>query len=301
MIRSLIFRPVFVVVDIALACLVALAAFMIFQKVAAVQTNEGVERVAEGYEVAFASVGPRNEYDNIVSSGIFGSAAAKNRNFTPPVNEDVEDEAKEETDLPLRLTGWSLSGVGDPKATALIQMANSGQTSKAYYLGQEIIDNVFLLEVRVGEVVLDNRRTGKKEILKRDENYNVNKTALLASKRPGPGTRRNSAANVITLDRADFSKKLMASYEDIATKIDIREYRDKSGKVVGLTSPNITNVELAKELGLQNNDVLTSINNEPIDSIDKVYEVIQKYRNASAFRLGVLRNGKPMFITYRLK
>jgi len=43
------------------------------------------------------------------------------------------------------------------------------------------------------------------------------------------------------------------------------------------------------------------VNNEMIDSQDKIMELVTKYRNSSTFRVGLLREGKPIVVTYRLE
>jgi type II secretory pathway component PulC len=76
---------------------------------------------------------------------------------------------------------------------------------------------------------------------------------------------------------------------------------DENGKTKGITTDNIENFETAKELGFKNGDVLVSLNNEPVDSKDKAVEVLKKYRNASLFRVGLLRDGQMMYKTFRVK
>ncbi len=105
----------------------------------------------------------------------------------------------------------------------------------------------------------------------------------------------------ITLNREEFLQELYENYAELVTTIRPEYYRDASGNVVGLTAQNISQVPMAQKLGLQDGDVLQSINNEQIDSEQKVMELFQRYRSASAFRIGILRNGKPMVIAYRLE
>ena len=109
------------------------------------------------------------------------------------------------------------------------------------------------------------------------------------------------AANLIEFKRDELAQKLMDNYEDIASKVDVRVKEDDQGNVIGLTASNLSGIPLAQELQLQDNDVLTSINNEKIESVEAVYDVIEKYRNASTFRLGLMRDGRPMYLTYRLQ
>jgi type II secretory pathway component PulC len=76
--------------------------------------------------------------------------------------------------------------------------------------------------------------------------------------------------------------------------------RDESGNVIGVTADNIGQVPMARKLGLGDGDILQTVNNEQIDSEQKIYEVIQKFQNANSIRIGVMSGGKPKVITYRL-
>lgn len=72
-----------------------------------------------------------------------------------------------------------------------------------------------------------------------------------------------------------------------------------NGNVLGITAAGIGEFPLAQRLGVQEDDILQTVNNEKLDSGDKIMEMMQKYQNASSLRIGILRDGKPKVITYR--
>ena len=47
--------------------------------------------------------------------------------------------------------------------------------------------------------------------------------------------------------------------------------------------------------------MLVSVNNEKVDGAEKVKEILNKYRNAKTFRIGISRGGKLIYIVYRLR
>ena len=81
----------------------------------------------------------------------------------------------------------------------------------------------------------------------------------------------------------------------------IGENRDHLPVVNPVTGKAIAEVPLAKQLGLENGDVLQTVNNEKIDSEQKVLEMVQKYQDAGSFRIGIMRNGKQKIITYNFR
>jgi type II secretory pathway component PulC len=105
----------------------------------------------------------------------------------------------------------------------------------------------------------------------------------------------------VELDKNAFAEELLTNYADLVTKVKPELYRDASGKVAGITAADIAEVPLAKQLGLENGDVLQTVNNEKIDSEQKVMEMVQKYQDAGSFRIGIMRNGKQKIITYNFR
>ena len=260
-------------------------------------------------EDALPSIGPRERYKLIVSSSLFGKAAQFDPRSKPtpdpsPPATPPPSEVTEETKLPLRLFGTQVSGYRDPFAVAIIEVRQGGTQTKAFYVGQEIMSKVFLAEVRRKEVVLDNQNNNRMEnlILDRSEaNPQASSSSrAFSARRPGVATV-GTRPQMITLDRADITKRIEEEYARLASTIDVRVVKDDQGRVQGVTTDDIESIGLATELGFKNGDVLTSINNEPVDSREKGAQILQKYRNASIFRIGILRDGQPLYINYRVR
>lgn len=94
------------------------------------------------------------------------------------------------------------------------------------------------------------------------------------------------------------AKSLYADYPGLVSRVKPELYRNADGTVGGITARGLAEVPLARQLGLEEGDVLQSVNNERIDSQQKVLEMIQKYQNAGSFSVGILRNGKQKTISY---
>jgi type II secretory pathway component PulC len=170
----------------------------------------------------------------------------------------------------------------------------------AYALGQDIVDKVKLLEVYPREVVLLNERNtpSTRERLRMEDLDTASPATTVTAARRMP--ERAPAGNQIELNRQEFVQELYMNYADLVTKVKPEMYRDASGNVVGVTAQNIGQVPLAQKLGLADGDVLQTVNNEAIDSEQKIMEMVQKYSDSNVFRIGILRNGRPQVITYRL-
>lgn len=310
MLKGLALRQTFLAVNTLLILFLGIALAVAVSEFLAAPTDIGPVSSPPAQdrsgEVDLAGVRPLKDYDLIVKSRLFGGAArydpsSKKKAAAP---KQPASELTEETKLPLKLLGTSVSGEHDAFAVAIIEVRQGPPQTKAFYLGQEIMPRVFLAEVRRKEIVLDNRINNRFENLKQDRtdsNTQPTATSRVKVARRGPTSSASTRPQMIVLDRADITKRIEEEYARLASTIDIRVVKDDKGKIQGVTTDNIEDIELAAELGLKNGDVLTSINNEPVDSREKGAQIVQKYRNASIFRLGILRNGQPMYINYRVR
>ncbi len=245
----------------------------------------------------------RDYYNTLITRALFGDAGKSKSNakapepVAPPPTTDAQ-----ETTLPLRLHGTTLNPGPPLLASAIIEIREGGAETKTVYPEDEVIENVFVKEIRRQEVILDNQRTRRTESLKVQwKSEPLRTTSRPAAVRQAAAPAVDSQVNLIRLDRAAITKKLEDEYARVASTLNVKVVTDANGKTKGISTDNIENYESAKELGLKNGDVLVSINNEPVDSKDKAVEVLNKYKNASLFRVGIERNGQMQYLTYRVR
>ena len=303
MLTGLLYRKLFAMANILLFGLVIW--FVTQSGRSFIRSDEPLEEVNDFSQevtvdnMALATVEERAAYDMIVSGGIFGGAASRSSDMeiVAPVVPAVQ--ATEETRLPLTLYGTVVAGTNDPLATAIIEVKEGAARVKTFYIGQAVMDRVILREVRPKEIILENQRTNTLEQLSLTK-----KRTQMAANLVSPLGRRNvasrsSSAPVRTFNKQQIADELRRNYEELASTMDVRVVRDANGRIQGLSATNIERSAVAKKLGFKENDILVSVNNETIDSVDKVYEIIEKYRNVSIFRVGILRDGRPQYLTYR--
>lgn len=299
MLPGLAIRQGFLALDLLLAGVIVAVATMVvgefFEKNGESKTAQPIAAGPDEASEMFYAVKNRASYQPIIDSGIFGKAASAVEPQVVVAKPPQEEETI--TDLALKLFATTLSGPNDPLATAIIEVNVGRPISGVFYVGQQVVDKVYLADVRPREVVLDNRVTGEREILRMDNK--ILRFQVAANTRRAP--RGRTSPNRITLNRKEFVNDLQINYTDLITKVKPRYVKDANGKVTGITANNISEIPLAKKLNLQDGDILQTINNERIDSEDKIIEVINKYRNASTFRLGIMRNGRSQVLTYHLE
>lgn len=258
----------------------------------------------------FNKIAALSTFSFIDGNGLFGPAAklASKEKLLTPIPKDPDEGIEVETSLPLTLKGVVVSK--PPWASATIEVREKGSFTDTFYLDQEIIDGVILKEIRKKEIVMVNKRqNSRREVLKL--------TYLMTSKagkstrsqptiqRSRPTNRATTAAKptrnqTITLSKKEISDQLNADYEKFASTADIKVV-EEDGKVKGITTDNIEDIPSAKRLGFKNGDVLVSVNNEKVTSVDQIQKIANKYQNAPTLRIGILRDNQPMTFNYRLR
>jgi general secretion pathway protein C len=76
---------------------------------------------------------------------------------------------------------------------------------------------------------------------------------------------------------------------------------ERNGEVVGVKLYGIRRNSLLGNLGLQNGDLLRTINGYDMTSPDKALEAYSKLRSANALSVAVQRRGKPITVTYNIR
>ncbi len=307
MLRALIVRQAFAALDFILAVAVLVIAFLVITKVySAGDTVWGESDLAAaggGQNLSIAEVGGRGEYAEIVDSGLFGPAARSHRDDEP---EEPEPEPVEVVDhgLPLALWGTAVPTDTNPFATAIIE--NSAQrTVTTYHLGQAIMDDIVLAEVQKRRAVLVNEGTNERLILRMDEDDDngrapVMQTAQRPTANPPPRPPQNSP-NQVTLRRDDMVAELSENYAQVINEVRPALYYDDDGNVAGVTAENLSAAPFTGELQLEDGDVIQTVNGMQIDSEQRMIEIVNRFQDQNVFRVGILRNGEPQMITYRLE
>lgn len=306
MLRGLVIRQFLVLTDVVLALMIAYLIFLIAFGPSASSGMVSDLPIPQPGESQFhvAKVGPRAEYDGIVTGGMFGAGAAD----APPSAPSEESTALVQTTAPLKLYGTVATHPSDPYATAIIENSSPTATQRVatYYNGKEVMPNLRLVEVHRRRIILRNEEKNQNEELVMEEPKSAGPVNP-GDPRLARGGRRDGAVGATNPPHAALNRDQVVeelnqySYADLVASLNPELYTDENGNVAGITSQNFSSVPLAQRVGLQNGDVVQTVNGVTIDSEEKIGEIAQKFGNANTFRVGILRNGKPQMITFRLE
>ena len=312
MVRGLIIRKTFIVVDLALVALVAAVVGLVAMEMTRIIPGPDTVvpdggNVAEPTAQPLPQVADRPAYASLKQSGLFGEAGKWDPKSAPPpapvVVEKPPEPELQDTTLNLRLIGTVALGEHNKFSTAFIENLDTNDRGRAYSIGDQVMDNVTLEGVLAREVFVLNKRfePPKRERVKMDEAAPESAPVAKAPAAAKPPTPNDSqSSDRISLKRDEVVQELYKNYADLVANLKPQMAKDENGNVIGVTAPNIGQVPMAQKLGFKDNDILQTVNNEQIDSEQKILEMVQKYQTANSFRIGIMRDGKPKIITYRL-
>lgn len=72
----------------------------------------------------------------------------------------------------------------------------------------------------------------------------------------------------------------------------------EDGRTKGFRFDWIADGSLFQKMGINVGDILVSINNQPINSGEDAFRILQIIRNERSFKIAIIRNGQPMELSY---
>lgn len=311
MVRGLVIRQLFLVINLALVGLILFAAVsVVLQMVNPPKVESAQEINLDGVGDSAASIAAelreRTAYNSILENGLFGEAGLFKEPLAPvaPVVEKPDDGPVEETELSLKL--WAVTSLSpkSPFASASIEDTTQKNGGQLFHIGNPVVEDVILEEVHPRWVILLNNKKSPPErerLSMDDEEGEGEDGAALGAMASRSRSTTTLPSQEVEIDKNAFITELSVNYADLMTKVKPELVRDENGKVSGITAADISDVPLAQQLSLENGDVLQTVNNEKIDSEQKILEMVQKYQDAGSFRIGIMRNGKQKIITYNFR
>ncbi|MDC8013702.1 type II secretion system protein GspC [Tahibacter soli] len=128
---------------------------------------------------------------------------------------------------------------------------------------------------------------------------------------PAPATPPGSVGQITPMfvppqmaqGAVDFSKvqqQLALDPAALARQVNAQPVLE-NGRMVGVRLSGGPGAAMVASLGLQPNDVVTAVNNVPIDSPARVQQVMSSVQSASRVTVTVLRDGKPVTLSVNVK
>jgi general secretion pathway protein C len=190
-----------------------------------------------------------------------------------------------------------LAAVGtvvSPRPGASVAVLRSGGRSRVVGVGESVFG---------GRVLAITARTVLLDFDGQPRELRLQTTEAAAAPPPRPAAprmARTDEADARSMDRRDVERRLSQEVPRILAETTLMPVTD-GGSQVGFTLTRIPEGTLLTDAGLRPGDVLTRVNDTPIDSLATLIGLWPKLQGESTLRAVVLRNGQPVALTVNLR
>ena len=217
-------------------------------------------------------------------------------------NNAITDQNAPDTSLNLTLSGVLALGAGE--GFAIIQ--NESKKHKFYQIDEEITSGVTLHSVFADYVLLSRSGRTEKLSLPKASAKGFTKVSNSSQHPTNNFNRRPNTTPTASNQEPSLSnlkQQLTKNPSSLAKYISISSANDEeTGKFMGYSvKPNGNSSALFDELGLMENDVITSINGIVLDNPNKATQAFQKLVQATELQMSVLRSGTEIVLLHNLE
>ena len=214
------------------------------------------------------------------------------------------EKADSRTSLPLKLVNTVVLQ-DSVKSIAAVQV-RSGRDLKQFREGDTVEGMAKIFKIERLELIIKNLQTGECESVASDKSQELRKNLTVMSSAKGDefkkqqkikGIENQGNKYVIAKDLLDDKLKDIQSVLTEARAIKIQQPD-------GTLAFKITEIEaggIFSYLGIQNEDIITSINGKPISDLNEVMALFGRIKNLDQLQLGVRRDGEETQMEYVMK
>lgn len=255
---------------------------------------------------------PLTHYEVINKRNIF--------NATPPAEAPAPPQASEPppplpeppaTPLPFKLVG-TVAGAHAPRFAILETTAHPA--GQAVYQVGDMVQQVVIVDIRSDCVVLE-RGEGRRESLCFQTDSGT--TPLQQSAVPPPAVRQRAATpaprpgdagstGIVRVDPGtwrvsrDLILENFANVGSLSSQATVTPYFVQ-GQQQGFRLSHIRAAGLLQQIGLQEGDVLQTVNGLNLYTPQEALQAYQQLQTESTVRINILRNNRPATLTYELR
>lgn len=200
---------------------------------------------------------------------------------------EIHVTTTQEDKLKLELLGTMVGNKKDPIAF----IKDLEKNKQANYRVGSSVNEAKIISIALGEVVIE--KAGKKETLR-------------LSKRAREWANLDSD-NSIILTSSQFetvvSKRgILNARENIIHMLPALKFKPhyEGKKAAGLIIEGVADESLVKQAGIENKDIIKTVNGQPITSYQKALQVAGKLQGQSDIKIALVRRGELVQLNYRI-
>lgn len=254
-----------------------------------------------------SKIGPRGEFQSLAKSSLFGKQSRAN--VPPPVIEEVLPETTLDH---LELLGVVVEDGGVP-GFAVIRNSKQGGSVDTYMVGDFIAGGVKVVEIREREVVIlqaggqvgDEERLSLLFSRKNAGRKGRGVRAPIRSRRPR--SRQKTSKEAISIidenrRRINMARLMEEAGQNLASLLaDLHTSTNMvDGKPSGISIDQIGEDPISRRVGIRSGDVVRSINEKRVNSINDIVRESKRLENAPEIRVVIERNGRQRTLVYKI-
>lgn len=234
-----------------------------------------------------------NNVQAIISRNIFAAAPAPAQATAPPAPGLAQAAQPQATKLAVHLIGTI---DGDAITARAIIADNTSKLAKLYRTGESIGGaTATVTKIMRAKVLLDVN--GRQEVLLLERTDSPNSPATTSqSDTPAPSA---PPPPTIPVSR-QLINNAWRNAAAILQRIKVTPHETR-GQIEGFTVSQIAKGSFLDQMGVQDNDMLSSLNNEKVTTVQDALALYEKYKNAEAVEIQLLRDGKPQTLRYTIR
>jgi len=190
--------------------------------------------------------------------------------------------------------------VAEDHAAAIIAIA-AGREQRVFFIGDSIQPGVVLKTVEAEAIVVE--RGGKLERISLEQGAKLSSTPIAArsaaASMPRPSARRSMPRTHKNMNRNRLQKQLQ-NFPALLSQARVLPHMN-NGKPEGFTISEIAPGSLYQQAGLQNGDIILSVNGKRITGAKQAMSMYQSLQSAAAIDLELIRAGQLRQIHYDIR
>lgn len=210
---------------------------------------------------------------------------------------DIPETQSTPTEVPLSSLNLVLTGIVAAGDDSVALISADGQPQAAFTLGEEVAHGAILHAVYPDRAIL--QRAGVLESLVLEdiaEGLAGNSVSVISS-----GRSNNIDSQIKRLGNNDFAMPRGIIGQKLKDPKFLRAAHIMPRKEGGFLVRKLKKGSLYEKIGLKQGDVITSVNGEPLNSIQDAMTHYSKLSSLSQVQIEITRNGKPEMLQFHLE
>lgn len=199
----------------------------------------------------------------------------------------VEIEQAPETKLNYKLRGLYYST--DPRLSSAIVEVKPNK-SKHYLLGDELAENIILVEIEADHILID--RYGKIERLNLQKRNNNSKGAIRTT------LPSSTSASQTALLRS-YKRRYVSNPMALATRFQAIPVQ-QDGKNIGFKLKPLRGESLLKKLNFEPNDIFTAVNGVALSNPFEAVDALKSLTTSKSLSVTFMRNGAEQTLDFKI-